>query len=756
MHDNFNRRILVIDDNRAIHDDFRKILSAKSEGSTYGELRTDLFGESLEKNRFVSFELDGAYQGREGLEMMKQSLAVGRPYGVAFIDVRMPPGWDGIETTAKLWEVCPELQVVICTAYSDYDWNGITRKLGQTDRLLILKKPFDTVEVLQMAETLAQKWTLARQARLRLSDLDAMVNQRTQELRASNEQLAAFSSLGSLLSAARTIREASKIIVDAADRLLGWDACLMDLYSPDTGTLTQVLHADVMDGQRKECPADYVARSPSALARKTLQEGGQLVLKNDPTRMRPEGQPFGDTSRPSASILFVPIRYRTTVIGILSIQSYTPDAYDQRSLETLQALADHCGGALDRIRIEEDLRSAQEQLRQSQKLESIGQLAGGVAHDFNNLLTVITGNADMARMQAQDLSGQVTECLDQISAASDRAAKLTRQLLAFSRKQMLQSQPVNLDDAIMNLSKMLKRIIGEHIDLQCHYSPALPLVRADIGMLEQVLVNLAVNARDAMPDGGQLHITTEKIAFESGRDPSHPEGRPGDFVCTTVKDTGTGISPEILPRLFEPFFTTKDVGKGTGLGLATVYGILKQHQGWIEVASQIGAGSSFKFYLPSLQGASQIPNDPQPEDLEPARGTETILLVEDEAAVRSITRLILERYGYHVLEAGSAPEALRIWESATQEVDLLLTDVVMPEGVTGRKLAEELREKKTSLKVIFQSGYGTEVMAGSTDFLRKSHSYFLQKPCAPRVLLCAVRRCLDGLPAQLEHFPLRS
>jgi CheY-like chemotaxis protein len=299
---------------------------------------------------------------------------------------------------------------------------------------------------------------------------------------------------------------------------------------------------------------------------------------------------------------------------------------------------------------------------------------------------------------------------------------------------------------------MLERIIGEHIDLRCRHSSALPLVQADIGMLEQVLVNLVVNARDAMPGGGQLHITTEQVAFDAAPDPLHPEARPGKFVCLTVMDSGTGITPEHMPRIFEPFFTTKQVGKGTGLGLATVYGIVKQHQGWIEVSSQAGAGATFRIYLPALDCVRAASKNGAPEPEPPLRGKETVLLVEDDEALRSVTHLLLERCGYRVLDAGSGPEAMKIWETSATEVDLLLTDVVMPAGITGRKLAEDLLGKKTSLKVILQSGYGGEIMRDSTEFLRQTNSCFLQKPCPPRDLLRAVRRCLDGLPAQRESY----
>lgn len=768
MGDHCNRRILVVDDNPAIHEDFRKILRGGAEGSAFEKLSAGFFGENLPDQRVASFELHSAFQGEEGLEMVKKAQAEGRPYGVAFVDVRMPPGWDGIETTAKLWEVCLDLQVVLCTAYTDYGWEAITAKLGKTDRLLILKKPFDPVEVLQLAETLSRKWTLTQQARLRLADMDAMVAQRTEELQVSNASLSreigargraevlltAFAELGSLLSAARTVRAAGQIIIDAAARLLGWEACLVQLYSPVSDLLTHVLGVEAKGGQRNEfIPRSEKAR-PLGVARKALERGGLLV--RDLEGLPAEEQPFGPGNETSGPLMLVPIRNGKDAIGLVALQGAAGSVYDPPSLETLQALADHCGGALDRIRTEESLRGAQEDLRRSQKLEAVGQLAAGIAHDFNNLLAVIRGNADLARMGAEGLSPETSECLGQIVAASDRAANLTRQLLAFSRKQMMQSEPVDLAAVILNLSQMLKRLIGENIDLRCHYAPALPPVQADTGMLEQVLVNLVINARDAMPEGGHLLITTELAALGPEAVLAHPEARPGHFVCMTVVDNGSGIPAELLPRIFDPFFTTKEAGKGTGLGLATVYGIIKQHQGWTEVSSTVGVGTKFRILLPALESTRVAVPGGAAEVMKPPCGTETVLVVEDEKGVRAITRLILEHFGYRVLEAASGPEALQVWEAVSAQVDLLLTDVVMPEGVNGRKLAEKLQSKKPSLKVIFQSGYGGEVMGKRDDSQRETSGYFLQKPCPPRELLYAVRRCLDGLPLQRDHGPSSS
>jgi PAS domain S-box-containing protein len=384
-------------------------------------------------------------------------------------------------------------------------------------------------------------------------------------------------------------------------------------------------------------------------------------------------------------------------------------------------------------------RKLEQQLRQSQKMEALGQLSGGVAHDFNNLLTVIQVNAALIARGRHDHA--VKEHADDIIAASDRAAALTRQLLMVSRKQVMQQRVVDVNDVVRNMMRMLRRAIGEDITLTAHCSTQLPLVKADVGMLEQVLLNLAVNARDAMPAGGQLTIATgERVIRESQPQPGF-DVTPGPHVFVAVSDTGGGIAKDMLPHIFEPFFTTKDVGKGTGLGLATVYGIIRQHQGWIDVASEVGRGTTFCFYLPVTN--ARPPDDAARlgDDEELPRGNETLLVVEDEDALRQLVVGVLGNCGYTVIAARSGVEALELWPELMTSVHLLLTDLVMPGGVTGRELAERLREDVPNLRVVYTSGY-TAAQSGASEPLVEG-SNFLQKPYQPDTLARIVRAALD-------------
>jgi len=389
-------------------------------------------------------------------------------------------------------------------------------------------------------------------------------------------------------------------------------------------------------------------------------------------------------------------------------------------------------------------RLLEEQLRRAQKMEAFGQLAGGVAHDFNNLLAVIRGNTDLMLMEGGTHSGETAQCLEEVAAASDCGASLVRRLLLFSRKQAMQAEPLNLNNVAGNLSKMLHRTIGEDIELHCSYSPTLPFIQADAGMMDQIILNLVVNARDAMPDGGELHLATDQFTLGEEAAATVPDRRPGKYVCLSVRDTGCGIAPEVLPRIFEPFFTTKEVGKGTGLGLATVYGIAKQHQGWVEVASQVGEGATFKIFLPAMAEPAPVPAEASASS-KPRGGSEKILLVEDEESVRLVIRRFLEKAGYMVWEAVSGREALEIFQKHSAEIDLVMTDLVMPGGVNGLQLAEQLRAQRPELKFIFISGYSVET-GGKNMILtiQRSKGWYLQKPSTAAKVLQTVRDCLDA------------
>ena len=800
-----------------------------------------------------------------------------------------------------------------------------------------------------------------------------MANDITERKRSEHRD-AALSKLGQSLSSATSPAEAAGIIRDIADDLFCWDTFTLDLYSAELGSIDPILNVDTdRDGRRFEIPVTGKLREPSGMALRIITQGAELILRQEPVMMPSDVNPIGDTSRPSASLMLVPIRNRTKVIGILSIQSYTPRAYEQTDLNTLQTLADHCGGALERIRAQRELRDSErrfrdlfesspdaifvedvngsvldinpaacllhgmtreqllgrnvsdlvppgqreeaardfqalvegrvqhvegasrthdgrvvpvevrasrvdyagkpavllhvhditdrkvaeaalrssemlfhsvwensvdgmrltdengnivavndafckmvglareelegkpftvicadseqagqmleesrrlfrdevvekqrerrlrlrngsvltledttsfvslrdqarlllgqfrdltaqkrleEQLRHAQKMEAIGQLAGGVAHDFNNILTIIHGHASLL-LAAGGLTGLAARSAEQLSQAADRAASLTRQLLAFSRRQVMQPRQLDMNEVVANTTKMLGRILGEDIALQLQYSPQPARVQADAGMMEQVLLNLVVNARDAMPRGGLLSISIASLEVDGRRSAEQSLARAGQFVCLSVVDTGCGIPPENLRRIFEPFFTTKEVGKGTGLGLATVYGIVQQHQGWIEVESHVGKGAAFKVFLPCSNEVAATPLDAV---VRPAvrGGTETILVVEDEAPVRELVCRLLADQGYRILQAESGLKALQVWQDQKEQISLLVTDLVMPDRLNGRELAEKLLAERPQLRVIFTSGYSADVVG--KDFVPRRGLKYLQKPYPPQKL----------------------
>jgi CheY-like chemotaxis protein len=385
-------------------------------------------------------------------------------------------------------------------------------------------------------------------------------------------------------------------------------------------------------------------------------------------------------------------------------------------------------------------------------MEAVGQLAAGVAHDFNNILTVVQGHANLL-LDSHEAVVEIAKPLRQICNVSERAGNLIRQLLMFSRKQVMQPRHLDVNEVIQNVSRMLQRLMGEDIALEVIAGAQLPSVYCDVGMIEQVLMNLAVNARDAMPRGGKFTLATRLQSFDQATTLLNPEARPGHFVCLDVADTGCGMDAITLNRIFEPFFTTKGVGKGTGLGLATVYGIIKQHQGWIEVESQVGAGTSFRVYLPCSEKTASTHSANNSEDSKVQGGSETILVVEDEEALRELVTEILHLYGYKVIAAGSGVDALNVWESRRSEIDLLLTDMVMPHGISGRELADRLQRQNPQLRIVYTSGYSPG-MAGKDLALLEGFN-FLPKPYPPTRLAEVIRECLDK-PCEMIAAPQAS
>jgi len=380
----------------------------------------------------------------------------------------------------------------------------------------------------------------------------------------------------------------------------------------------------------------------------------------------------------------------------------------------------------------------EEQLRQAQKMEAVGRLAGGVAHDFNNLLMAMTGYADLL-LRAMRQDDPHRRYVGEIQKAAHRAAALTQQLLAFSRKQVLSPKILDLNTSVIDIERMLRRLIGEDVELVTDLAPDLGLVKVDPHQVDQVILNLVVNARDAMPKGGKLTIRTANVYLDEQFAKTHPEGASGEYVMLSVSDTGCGMDPDTLSRIFEPFFTTKPMGKGTGLGLSTVYGIVRQSGGQIDVESEVGKGSTFRIYLPRVSEPAMERSTANPYGDLPG-GTETVLLVEDEDTVRSVVRGVLQSSGYNVLEAASGEEALGVCEGHRGPIHLVVTDVVMP-GISGRELAERLAERIPDLRVLYMSGHTDDsvlrhgVMTGG--------GAFLQKPFSPEVLVRRVRELLD-------------
>ncbi len=702
-----SRRVLVVDDNKSIHDDFRKILLGPGATRPDDRLESALFGAPVRRCTPAEFAVDFAFQGQEACELVRQARQEGRPFAMAFVDVRMPPGWDGIETTAKMWELEPDLQVVICTAFSDYSWDEIVGRLGNPDRLLILKKPFDNVEALQLATALTEKWRLTQEARTRVDDLETMVQVRARELEETLAQLrsslAERERTGAALRASEEkFSKAFRMHPDAISISRLRDGCYLEI-NPSFTAITGYTVDDTVGEAALGAAAPWVNEEERGRFLTALRRDGEITGRETPLRHK-----SGALLRGVTSARIIEIDGEPCVLAI------TRDLTAHRQLE--------------------------DQLAQAQKMEAVGQLAGGVAHDYNNILTATLVHLGLLLEQPQ-LSPETRFALKELEKMANRAASLTRQLLTFSRQQVVQIRTVDLNEVLGNLFVMLRRLLGENIQLD-YQRPAGPLcLEADAGMLEQVVTNLCVNARDAMlPRGGRLSVEADVVTVDERAVQLNPEARPGRFVRLAVTDTGCGMDEATRQHIFEPFFTTKEVGKGTGLGLATVYGITKQHDGWVEVQSAPGQGATFRVFFPAR--AEGAPVETARIAVPAAHGKETILVVEDEPGVRLTVSLTLKKCGYRVFEACDGAEAIHEWGDRAGEIDLVFTDMVMPNGVTGMDLAEHFRQANPKLKVVVTSGYSVELSKSGAPF--GAGISYLAKPFEVGVLTKVVRRSLDG------------
>lgn len=481
----------------------------------------------------------------------------------------------------------------------------------------------------------------------------------------------------------------------AAERIFGW-------------TENEALgsHLPFVPAERQE---EFLGHRRRALL-------GEVFTEPELHRRRADGSPI------VVSVSTSPLRRPDgTIYGIMSILMDVTEA--KAAEETRNRLA-----------------MVEEQLRQSQKMEAVGRLAGGVAHDFNNLLTAISGYSDLLLHRLPEYS-TLRRDVEEIRKAGDRAAALTRQLLAFSRRQVLQPKVLDLNRVVTKMGQTLRRLVGEEIALSIDLSPSLSRVKADPGQIEQVIVNLALNARDAMPDGGRITIATADAELSPAYAVVHPDVHPGPYVLLSMADTGHGMDDETQTHLFEPFFTTKERGKGTGLGLATVYGIVQQSGGHIRVNSAADSGSTFLIYLPRVEAPEDAGQEAvRPPLPYPSPGIETVLLAEDEEVVRRFAREILSGNGYKVLEAGNGREALLLSEAHRGEIHLLLTDVVMPK-IGGRELADRIRTLRPELRILYMSGFTDDAIL--RDRVLEDGIPFLQKPFTPEGLARKVREVLD-------------
>ncbi len=682
-------RILVIDDNPNIFDDFKAILQGTIDTSGLDALNSELFGNEVKITSFSkSYQLDYASQGKEGYEKVKQALRQEQPYQLAFVDMRMPPGWDGLETIEPIWQVDPHIQIVICTAYYDYSWEEITERLGVSDNLLILKKPFDVAEVAQLASALTEKWHLKRQAGFKLEEMEQEVKKRTRALLETKERL----------------RESERFLSVVFDSIQNGISVLdPELNIVRVNQTIKDWYAHVIPLEGKKCYEAYHGRSKPCDVCPTIRaiNTGKIEMNE------------------------VPLTQADGVAGALELFAF-PMRNDSGKVT---GVVEHVSDITERKRLEA-------QLQQSHKMEAIGTLTGGIAHDFNNILGIILGNLELALDDVPEWN-RAKFNLEEIRTASLRAKDVVRQLLSFARKTGLEKKPTNIVPIVKESLKLLRSSLPTSIEIFQNITKDVDTILADPTQINQVLINLCTNADHAMPDGGMLEVSLKNVELDEDTATQYPDLDPGRYVNLTVSDTGQGINPEFKDRIFDPYFTTKEVGKGTGMGLSVVHGIVKSHRGAISVDSEFGRGTAFSIFFPVVEEEAVIETDTI-EEL--PTGSERILFVDDEESMVYIGRNRLERFGYKIEAKTSPVEALELFRNNADQFDLVITDMTMPQ-MTGVQLAQKLLEIRPDIPIIICTGFSAKVDGEKAKKI--GIRQYIEKPLNRSDLAKLVRKVLD-------------
>lgn len=803
-----HKKIIVIDDDLDIWEAYRAILAPQElEGKFSAQKK---MAELMEKAGDASlpeqehFDVSFASQGQEGFQLVAKALQEDKPFAIAFIDVRMPPGWDGLETAVQIRAIDPDIEIVIVTAYADRSREEIAQAVSPPHKLLYLRKPFDLDELKQIALSLCEKWNISKieeKQRQTLSTIlkttPAAIFTTDQQRRITSwnpaaEQITGYSAAEVMLKPCifqeianepfcrkcnpdtlsqgdknveitfenksgerRIISLNAAPLKDKNDETLGMVESFWDITSRKEAenalheseerfrslvetTSDWVWEADV-EGRFTYCspvceqlygyrPEELLGQSLfDTLVHQDSVEEFKKQFQNCQKKLTGFHGIERQVARKDGRVLFVECSATPITSGKDKIVSYHGIDRD----------------ITERKNMESEKQVMEERYHQGQKLEALGTLAGGIAHDFNNILTPIIGYAQLGELNLKnDKHDKIQECFDIIRESANSAAELTKQILAYSRQQVLDTRRVNLSNVVENMGKMLGRLIREDIELEYDLAKDLWFTRADTGRLGQILINLVVNSKDAISESGRIAIVTSNETI--------PESKPlldveknffsGSFVTLKVSDTGVGIDKKMQNRIFDPFFTTKPSGQGTGIGLSTVFGIVKQHGGHIILESEPGQGTTIQIFLPKEE--ERKPTDEKEEETTKLpEGTETILVVEDSKEVLAAISVGLKTFGYKVIEANGSEKAIQVIHEASEKIDMLITDVVMP-GLSGKAVAQTFRVKYDNLPILFISGHTSEI--DPQDLQEIQRSFFMQKPFSPSQLSARVRSILDS------------